>query len=101
MLFLVLVVAVCSPVCTLIQLPFVACRRRYAAYKAGHDSDSSSLKASQAAEQLWWDDKQILLEAAATAEAEAAAAASAKYAKSMTRASQGVVSVHAASMLSC
>ena len=96
-----LVVAVCSPVCTLIQLPFVACRRRYAAYKAGHDSDSSSLKASQAAEQLWWDDKQILLEAAATAEAEAAAAASAKYAKSMTRASQGVVSVHAASMLSC
>ena len=55
------------------------CRRRYAAYKAGHEGDAASLKASQVAEQLWWDDTRILLEAAATAEADAAAAASAKY----------------------
>ena len=55
------------------------CRRRYAAYKASHEGDSASLKASQAAEQLWWDDKRTLLETAAAAEAEAAAAASAKY----------------------
>lgn len=59
----------------------VSCRRRYATYKASHESDAASLKAMQAAEQLWLDDKKILLEAAAAAEADAAAAASAKWAK--------------------
>ncbi|KAL0028541.1 hypothetical protein WJX79_000350 [Trebouxia sp. C0005] len=53
-------------------------KRRYATYKASHESDAASLKAMQAAEQLWLDDKKILLEAAAAAEADAAAAASAK-----------------------
>jgi len=56
----------------------VSCRRRYAAYKGSHEGDAASLKALQAAEQLWWDDKRMLLEAAAAAEADAAAAASAK-----------------------
>ncbi|DBA87705.1 hypothetical protein WJX77_003659 [Trebouxia sp. C0004] len=53
-------------------------KRRYAAYKGSHEGDAASLKALQAAEQLWWDDKRMLLEAAAAAEADAAAAASAK-----------------------
>lgn len=54
------------------------CRRRYAAYKASHESDTASQSACQAAQQLWWDDKRSLLEAAAAAEAEAAKAASAQ-----------------------
>ncbi len=70
----------CCMVCPIIHAVSVSCRRRYAAYKASHEGDAASLKVLQAAEQLWWDDKRILLEAAAAAEADAAAAASAKYA---------------------
>ena len=76
------------------------CRRRYAAYKAIHDGDAASLKVLQAAEQLWWDDKKTVLEAAAAAEAEAAAAASAKYAASIHIQSQ--CSLHAPALhVSC
>ena len=56
----------------------VTCRRRNAAYKASHEGDIGSQKASQAAHQLWWDDKRALLETDAAAEAEAAKAASTK-----------------------
>ena len=56
----------------------MTCRRRNAAYKASHEGDIGSQKASQAAHQLWWDDKRALLEADAAAEAEAAKAASTK-----------------------
>lgn len=56
----------------------MTCRRRYAAYKTSHEGDTASQSAFQAAQQLWWDDKRSLLEAAAAAEAEAAKAASAQ-----------------------
>ena len=56
----------------------VTCRRRYAVYKASHEGDTASQHAFQAAQQLWWDDKRTLLEAAAAAEADAAKAANAQ-----------------------
>ena len=68
----------CNMVFPIKHAASVSCRRRYAAYKGSHEGDAASLKALQAAEQLWWDDKRMLLEAAAAAEADAAAAASAK-----------------------